>query len=576
MPAWTPPRESTWTTGLIRVFSGSLLRPSTGNCPYKGALKARAGLKLAPGPLPSYKADAREGFNLGPLQNALDLIEYKGAGPEEALHRALAATRERPEADPGLATWTRFALDRYLEGNIPDLQPVSHSWIIVTRLREPDSRGAKRYEQCVWGRPYASADGRVRELRVPVARELRETDPGTAGHVEPAERAGLTAIAQIVARGEPHRLPDRFHWGKDAQPVLDAGEAAWRQPEEVRITEVSCLDGQRSEVLREGPEDVARGYAAHGLPGLATAISADAFLPGHDCEDCKFAPSCPALSRLGGVLGIEDRTRPRRTWSVTNGRSYVGRPGLDEGCPARERLRRLRLPDRDGRALTPPVIRGHAVHTWIQQHHESHPGIACRPSDAPDGRIAWTAGSWTVPQEQAELGSRMIAAHARYCPYKLSTVTEVVHERTLVVHDTAADTIVIAKADMLYRDGASWVYRETKTDSRRYPPETADVLRERPQLALAVLLSSSPVLNEDVSAARVELEILGPHGARLTLIDPFDPEIRAAARQTMQALAADWHADTTAVARMGSHCQDCEMAVWCRPVLPDIRREGLG
>ncbi|MFF1416123.1 PD-(D/E)XK nuclease family protein [Streptomyces sp. NPDC058280] len=568
MPAWTPPRESTWTNGLVRVFAGSFLRLNRGSCPYKGALKARAGIKLAPGPFPRYKADPRENFNLGPLGDTLDLIEYEGAEPEEALRRALAATRERPEAEPGLAAWTRFALDRYLEGNTPGLLPVSYSWVLVTRLREPDSRGAKRYEQCVWGRPYASADGRVRELRVPVARELRRPEQGAAEHVRPAERADLAAAAQVVARGEPHRLPDRFHWGSDAQPALDVGKAAWRQAEEVRITEVSCLDGQRHEVLSESSEDVARRYAAYGLPGLTAAISADTFVPGHDCEDCKYAPSCPALSRLGGVLGIEDQTRPRRTWSVTNGRSYVGRPDRDESCPARERLRRLRLPDREARALTPHVIRGHAVHTWIQQRHEAHPGAACRPDDAPDGRSSWSAGRWTVPQEQADLGARMVAAHARYCPYKLSTVTEVVHERTLVVHDTAADVVVLAKTDMLYRDGSSWVYRETKTDARRNPPEKVDVLRERPQLALAVLLSTSPVLGDGVAGARVELEVLGPHGARLTIIDPFDSVNRAAARKAVHALAADWHTDTTATARPGPHCRDCEMAVWCRSAEP--------
>ncbi|GGZ14308.1 hypothetical protein GCM10010387_03010 [Streptomyces inusitatus] len=546
------------------MFAGSFLRPDRrGGCAYKGALKARAGIRLAPGPLPSYKADPRTGFNLGPLGDTLDLIEYEGIEPEEALRRSMAATRERPEADPGLAAWTRFALERYLEGGTPGLLPVSHSWVLVTRLGKPDNRGARRYEQCVWGRPYASADGRVRELRVPVAREL-------LGAAAQADRADLAAAAQVVAFGEPHRLPDRFHWHENARPVPDAGEAARRQPEEVRITEVSCLDGQRHELLRESPEEVRRRYAAHGLPALAAAVSASAFTPGHDCEDCKYTPRCPALKRLGGVLGIEDLTRPRRTWSVTNGRSYVGRPGRDEGCPARERLRRLRLPDREARALTPQVIRGHAVHTWIQERHEARPGIACRPDDAPDGRSSWSAGRWTVPREQADLGARMVAAHARHCPYKLSTVAETAHEQTLVVHDTAADVVVVAKTDMIYRDGSSWVYRETKTDARRNPPQEDDILRERPQLALAVLLlGTSTAIGEDISTARVELEVLRPHGARLTVIDPLDPEVRASARQVVLDLSADWHADTTALARPGPHCQSCEMAVWCRPASPD-------
>ncbi|WP_158685007.1 PD-(D/E)XK nuclease family protein [Streptomyces sp. LaPpAH-108] len=550
------------------MFAGSSLRPDSGHCPYKKSLKARTGLRLPPGPLRGYKPDHRETFNLGPVGAALDLVEYAGVHPDEAIRRSLAATHERPEADPGLAAWTRFAVGQYLEGRPPGLLPVDCTWIVVTALGQTDARGARRYEQCVWGRPYVSTDGRVRELCVPVARSATQARRTATDTIDPTERADLAAAAHVLSRGTPHRLPDRFHWSDDAAPATNVDEAAWGPPEEVRITEVSCVDGERVELLRHNPDEVAQRYASYGAPELTAAVSGNAFVPGFDCEDCKYAPSCPALGRLGGVLDIDDRTRPRRVWSVTNGRSYAGRPGRDEGCPARERLRRLRLPDPEARSLTPHVIRGHAVHAWIQQRHETYPGRACRPEDAPDGRSAWSAGRWTVPQEQAELGARMVAAHARHCPYSLSSVHEVIHERTIVLHDTSADVLVLAKTDMLYRDGSSWVYRETKTDARRNPAQTTDIFRERPQLALAVLLSTSPLLGDNVSAARVELEVLGPTGAQLTIIDPFDPENRAAARRAVHELAADWHRDTVAPARPGSHCRDCEMAVWCRPSLP--------
>ncbi|MGW2598900.1 PD-(D/E)XK nuclease family protein [Streptomyces klenkii] len=550
------------------MFAGSSLRQDSGRCPYKKALKARTGFRLSPGPLPAYKPDRRESFNLGPTGAALDLIEYKGVDSGEALHRSLAATRERPEADPGLAAWTRFAVRHYLEGRPSGLLPVDYTWVVVTSLEQPDTRGAKRYEQCVWGRPYVSADGRVRELCVPVARHVARAERTAPNVIDPSERADLAAAAYVVSRGDPYRMPDRYNWSQDAMPAPGVGEAAWRHPDEVRITEVSCLDGRRFELLRESPEEIARRYTVYGAPELTATVSGNGFLPGFDCEDCKYAPSCPALSRLGGILSVDDQTKPRRIWSVTNGRSYMGRPGHEEGCPARERLRRLRLPDPEGRALTPHVIRGHAVHAWIQQHHESHPGRACRPEDAPDGRSAWSAGRWTIPEEQAELGARMIAAHARHCPYQLSSVHKVVHERTLVLHDTAADVLVLAKTDMLYRDGPSWVYRETKTDARRDPPEEAEIFRERPQLALAVLLSTSPVLNDDATGARVELEVLGPAGARLTIIDPFDVANRAAARQAVHELAAEWHSDTNASTSAGPHCRNCEMAVWCLPAFP--------
>ncbi|MGM9468462.1 PD-(D/E)XK nuclease family protein [Streptomyces murinus] len=551
------------------MFAGSSLRQDNGRCPYKAALKARTGIRLPAGPLPGYKADPRETFNLGPTGTALDLIEYAGVHPDEAVRRALAATHERPEADPGLAAWTRFAVQRYLEGRPPGLLPVDCTWIVVTALGQTDARGAKRYEQCAWGRPYVSADGRVRELCIPVARPTVEVGRTTPDMTDPAERADLAAAAHVVSLGTPHRLPGRFRWSDDARPATNVGEAAWRPPDEVRIAEVSCLDGGHVELLRDVPEEIARRYATYGAPELTAAVSRNSFRPGSDCEDCKYTPSCPALERVGGILGIDDRTRPRRVWSVTNGRSYMGRPGYGEDCPARERLRRLRLPDPESRSLPPHVVRGHAVHAWIQQRHEAHPGRACRPEDAPDGRSAWSAGRWTVPEEQAELGARMIAAHARHCPYLLSSVHEVVHERTIVLHDTSADVLVVAKPDAIYQDGPSWVYRETKTDARRNPAKSTNIFRERPQLALAVLLSTRPLFGDDVKAARVELEVLGPDGARLTLIDPFDPENRAAARRAVHELAADWHRDTTAAARPGPHCGGCEMAVWCRPAMTD-------
>ncbi|MET8828473.1 PD-(D/E)XK nuclease family protein [Streptomyces sp. NPDC004610] len=570
MATWTPPPGSTWPTSnrLIRMFAGSSLRQDSGRCPYRTAMKARTGLRLPRGPLATYKTDPRETFNLGPTGTALDLIEHDGIEPEEALGRALAATAEHPEADPGLTAWTRFAVEHFLRGRPRDLLPLAGTWIVVTKLERQDARGAKRYEQCVWGRSYISADGRVRELCVPVARHKDELRSDRNAD-DDADRADRAAAAYVVGFGHPYRLPGQRSWSSDAQPLQDAGEAARSRPQEVRISEVSCLDGTRRELLRDSIAEIERRYADHGAPQLTAAVSGNTFLPGNDCADCRYAPTCPALNRLGGILGIEDDTKPRRSWSVTNGRSYMGRPGRDESCPARERLRRLRLPDPEGRSLTPQVVRGHAVHAWIQERHENHPGVACRPEDAPDGRTSWSVGRWTVPQEQAELGAQMVAAHARHCPYRLSSVDEVIHERTLVLHDTAADVLVIAKTDMLYRDGPSWVYRETKTDARRRPPMDTGtgIFRERPQLALAVLLSTSSLVNDDTSGARVELEVLGPAGG-LTIIDPFDPENRTAARQAIHELSAAWHADTTAPARPGAHCLTCDMAAWCRPIAP--------
>ncbi|MFF8770766.1 PD-(D/E)XK nuclease family protein [Kitasatospora sp. NPDC015120] len=557
MASWLPPPNSTGRTDLIRTFSGSA-RASERGCGYKTAFKARPGLRPPTGALPGYKADPREGFNLGPTGTALDLIEYEEVSVEAALARALRTEDGRPAMDAGLAAWTRTAVTQYLSGGDQGLVPVRHPWVKVTALDAPDEHGARRYEECVWGRPYATPDGSVRELWIPVARSLSAEGP---------DAGWLAVAAMVVAFGTPHRLPDRFHWKRNAEPVEADTSDRSGPPGLVRIREVSCLDGERRTVEEGTLGEIEERYRRIGRPGLAKAVSSRAFSPGHDCQDCKLAPVCPALPRAPGLLSIEDATRPRRTWSVTNGRSYAGRAGRDEACPARDRLRRLRLPGRADRSRTPAVIRGHAVHAWIQQQHERRPGVACRAEDAPDGGAPWSAGKWTVPQEEAHIGARMVAAHARHCPYRLSTVTTLVHERSITMHDTAADVIVTAKADLLYRDGASWVYREVKTDARFRPPSEADVLREIPQLALAVLLMERA--DGDLAASRVELELLGSNQARLVIVDPLDPLRQAEAREVVRELAADWHTDTTALPRPGRHCRSCDMAEWCRPeVLP--------
>ncbi|WP_328955665.1 PD-(D/E)XK nuclease family protein [Kitasatospora purpeofusca] len=553
MATWLPPPGSSGRTDLIRVFAGTA-RVLARRCGYKTAFKARPGLRAPSGPLPGYKADSRESFNLGPASEALDLVEYQDVAAATALDRVLQAKADRPATDPGLAAWTRTAVSQYLAGGTERLVPVRHPWVRVTTLSAPDARGVRRYEQCVWGRPYTSYDGSVRELWIPVASSLSNKDP------DPSQ---VAAAAMVVAFGTPHRLPDRFHWKENAEPVgVDTPDGA-RLPALVRIREVSCLDGTRRLVDEETPGRISERYQRIGRPELADAVSSGEFIPGHDCEDCKLVPVCPALRRTSGLLGIEDTTQPRRIWSITNGRSYAGRPGRDEACAAREHLRRLWLPDRTGHSLSPAVVRGHAVHAWIQEQHESRPGVACRAEDAPDSSAPWSAGRWTVSEAEAETGSRMVAAHARHCPYQLSTVTTLAHERSLIVHDTAADVLVTAKADLLYRDDTSWVYRETKTDARLRTPRQADLLRKVPQLALAVLLMER--LDSDPTASRVELEVLGPGGARLMIVDPSDPIRRAEARQVVHDLAVDWHTDTTALPRPGQHCRSCDMAEWCQP-----------
>ena len=66
-------------------------------------------------------------------------------------------------------------------------------------------------------------------------------------------------------------------------------------------------------------------------------------------------------------------------------------------------------------------------------------------------------------------GARMLASHADLCLFsRAGRLGEVRVEPPLVVHDTAANVIVIARADLLYLEDGAWVWREIKTRAR--PP----------------------------------------------------------------------------------------------------------
>jgi PD-(D/E)XK nuclease superfamily len=167
----------------------------------------------------------------------------------------------------------------------------------------------------------------------------------------------------------------------------------------------------------------------------------------------------------------------------------------------------------------------------------------------------------------------MLASHANVCPFHRSgQITQVRVEPELTFHDAAANVVVTARPDLMYTDDGAWVWRETKT--RMQPlPAGLDLLREVPQLALAVLLMSANALGGNPDGARIELEWLTPQCGDVVLLDPHYPGLIRAARDVINGLAAPWHADETARARPGQHCARCPVRRWCPDAeSPDAER----
>ncbi|MFI5985621.1 PD-(D/E)XK nuclease family protein [Streptomyces sp. NPDC051555] len=507
-----PPDGLHQRSNVITVPLGTFKR-SDFRCPAADALKAR-GYRVR---RPAYGTkEELEHFALGPFMAALDHEvpdRAEGEGP-----------RRRPTAvHDGLRQWTVHAVAMYRDAFAPDpdrpLVEQPSPWVYRHQPASPDHRGAREYRISVWGRCLRSEDGTQRELRLPVNR-LSSTDPDP-GHV--------AAAALVLAEGGPGPLPDRL-----------------------RIVEFALFDGS-VRVLFEGTRPQALAlYRTHGAKALSALLDTQDYRPGSGCAECPFQSVCPALRKAPGLLGISGTGRPRRSWSVTNGRNY-------RACPARDHFRRLRLPTADAVERSSAAERGRAVHAYLAQQHGSGPLRTCT-DDVPED---WVPDTYALGPQERTLGRLLLQRHAVVCPMRFAgDRTDVRAEARVVRHDTAADVVVIAAPDLLYRDGGSWVWRETKTSASNYRAAD-DLLVRHPQLALGVLLLARGDLGGTRARARVELEVLRPDGADLEIIDPFVPAVRSSAEQIVASLVTDWYRDDAFRAAPGTECSRCEVARWC-------------
>ncbi|WP_243869734.1 PD-(D/E)XK nuclease family protein [Streptomyces liangshanensis] len=419
--------------------------------------------------------------------------------------------------------WTEHAVAAYRAAFADDadrtLGDDASPWVYRHRPTTRDQRGAREYRLTVWGRRLRSADGSVCELRLPVNRL----------HSEPPPAAFVAVAALVLAEGVREPLPER-----------------------VRIIEFALLDG-RTRVLADDTRDEALArYREHGPAALTAVLDTHEYRPGPVCVDCPFLASCPAVRKSTGLLGVASEGRPRRTWSVTNGRNY-------RDCPARDHMRRLHLPAADSIERGSAAERGRAIHTYLADRHGRGDARPCTV-DVP---AHWVPEGYDLPASERDLGATLLRRHAAVCPLqRIGDMTDVRVEPRVVRHDTAADILVLAVPDLLYRDNASWVWRETKTTATT-PWAGRPLLERYPQLALAVMLLARGDLGGEPRRARVELEVLRPDGADLEIIDPFAPATRASAGRIITALVAGWSGDDHYAPTPGRACRRCEVAQWC-------------
>ncbi|MFC7328725.1 PD-(D/E)XK nuclease family protein [Marinactinospora rubrisoli] len=561
MAKWQTPEGVAGSTELIRVFSGSV-RPR--QCPTEIAVKARP--RMAPMNRPAWKRKTLELNPIKVLMSVLDLVEHEELDLCVALSRlptpgsagAKLAGEWIAPIHPGLRRWVESAARNYLSafpgdtgGRLPPTwRAIPDPWVEQHRLRTPDHRGALTYETCVWGRryEYRSADGLVRELRLPT---MNKSGTRTRDQAEIAVAAFVTARGRRVLERWFPKEGRCYSLREDLPPEEN------QPPAYVRVVEVGCGDGKPTVLFEGSSAEAVQRHRNLALPALAQAVDGHGYRPGYDCDDCKLRVDCRELPRSPGLLGIEDRERPRRSWSITQARYYAV-------CPAKEHFRSLLLPGDFATENSPAALRGKAVHAFLERLHGRTPRRPCSPEDAPPDQQTWQAAGWPLTDEQAELASRMVSRHWRTCPLRgLAPDARIESERALVVDDPAADVLVTATPDLLYERGGVWFWRETKTSAATASAETVPELLERfPQLALAVLMFVAGVRRG--GRRSIELEVLRPDSPDIRIIDPFHPHHGERAREIVHRYAAAWHGDGQAVPNpTPDGCAACEFRAWC-------------
>lgn len=516
---------------MIRVSTSDI---GSSDCPKALALKVRPESRTR-----TRDAPALLDFTLGPLMDALDRVEFGGREEEDVIDE-LVRTRgafggNAAPAHPGLVSWSVEAFHNYRAAwrsrqetvIIPCSRPVRYPWMITHSRETPDHRGVRRYEQTCWGRRYQSEDGSVREMWL-----LGLTTPKARSPVVHA------AAANIAAFGGS-RSSDRVRLvGFGAMSPLAQQFADW------------TVD----EIRQRAADEVA--------PRLHAIVDGTERRAGRDCAACSLAPGCAALPSASLIPDVHVADGPRRVLSVTDLRYYTS-------CPARYHLaRQLHLHDVDT-VESQRIAMGRTVDAILRDRHASTRPDRCAPDQPNDEFDA------ELSAENRHLASRMLARHAAWCPFPDVDEYDGPPINQVVVHDERLNVIFIAAPDLVYPRSGGWVWRETKTSQRRLRRDRS-LLRQVPQLALAVLMVASGALGRDIDHSAVEFEQLRPDGSTLEELDPGNPAVVVEAREIIGEAVRSLTSDSAYEPAPGPACADCAVRRWCTPGSQHIAQQRGG
>lgn len=515
---WDPRLDVTSLRSNVLVSATDIGNADEEACQRHLAFKVRPGVKLR-----AWRRQFATGGSPFPLGDIVDLVLAAHEDPDCETYAGQRDWLERQLAARPLHRLTRRYVLHAVEAVLDAHQAMADELGPLRLLTRDPAVGEGDRQLTVWGPLYESVAGDV------AVREVRRLRLGTAHGTANDSDLRWVASAAMVAALSPSP----------------------QEPERVRVVEVGCGDGSVHVAFDGGLSEVLARYRSKVVPALPIAVAGHAPAPGWSCSSCKVTGGCEALVPLDRALGLDRPGASTRAVSASELEIY-------ERCAARALMERtLHLP-RDVTG-SEAQLRGVAVHRWLELAHAS--GTACSTGLIPHQLAAEQVAA------QAELVAPFLAQHAEVCPFRHKGTAFVNVEAMLHGWDATAGVVLTSKPDLIYRDAAGLVIRETKT-SLRTPRDADEVLQNYLQVAfmlvqLAAGLGRSLVPNGASGAGRVELEILTPETAVVFSWNAADPAHLAAARDRLTSVLDDWHHDEDYPAKPGPQCASCPVARWC-------------
>jgi hypothetical protein len=533
-------------------------------CPANTALTVRPGTSVITGEKSRPRKSPFEGFPLGLVRDSyLDVLSRThDLGDElvrnqlaaESVHRQIERNAQRGEVPREMRTWLVQCTQNVL--TVVDSVWTSENHLelkfeVIDELVAFDNQD--KLEWTIWGGVFANETGAVRLLQMLCFNDA-------AGKDIPVAR--VRTAARVLADGLATHRPGA--WGALHVPnPRTLGEA-----ERVMVELIGVVDASYRLLLDTSAEQ-ARQQFLEVLPKARLLAVGGQPRACRNCIKCQARQVCSLPVKRPGLLGLEGISPYPRVLTPSSLSEY-------RTCPHLSFLKNvlgLSAPymGAPNSGESPAQRRGRLAHAWFARAYER--GIRCTPADVPDpktkdiGEVATDLG-WGEA-EYLDVHPWLLA-HTEACPLNLEHPTPTCPEVDVIVKDTDADLLVIARPDLLYSENERINWREFKTVTAPVAHHPDDFLQAYPQLPLAICMLADKAIEGELATALnttepgdVELELIWPGGARVISWAANDPATVSRARHLVAEMVDGWAFDQEWQPSASPPCRWCSMASMC-------------